>query len=214
MLRDLVVVAAHGFEHIESCLDSLGDRYDVLVVDTGSDLPIVLADRDHTQLHRMPYQTYITGAILWAYENVEARNYLFIQDSMRALTHDYVEPFRERQPERGCVAWATFTDGMLETPRSGEEFGQYFYPIETYPPYAIFGSIFYANRTSLDELAQRHLMPLVPRNKMHCMATERLWSWAFHTAGMTVDSIRGQWDHPRMMSGDFPPFSKTWSDRQ
>jgi hypothetical protein len=207
-MSDLVVIAAHGNEHIGPCLASLGDRYPILVVDTASPEPIVVPEG--VQLHRMRYSTYQTGAYLWAYEEVEADNYLFLQDSLRALQPDYVEPFRAGQPERGCAAWAIyFSKSTINL-----DFGQHWYSPPCNPTFGIFGSIFYTNRSSLDELAARQLLPPVPRRKIHDMQNEWMWSWAFHEAGMEVRTIGGEWNHEYMMAGKFPIFSKQWANRQ
>jgi hypothetical protein len=216
MLDDLVVIAMHGDEHIDKCLDSIGNKYPVLIVDThssASDVKRVQLKNNtlfNVKYHYMPYKCYMTGALMYAYENYPAKNYFLMQDSMEAMQTNFLDPFKAIQPDRGAVAWCTFDDGFDNDQQKA--WAQYYYSGE-YPVNGIFGSVIYVKKSSLDELADRQLLPPVARNKNQDQGNERLWAWAFKEAGMEVTSVGGKWDVGKMQSGEFPVFKKQWVGR-
>ncbi len=188
--RDIVVVAAFDNTYIDSCLESLGDRYQVVVMDTSSG-------------------GHPSGAYVRAYREHPADNYLFIQDSMRAITDDVMAPFREKMPELGAVAWGHF--GLFFDTQEQAEWvdSQYSCPM---PEYGIFGPVFYTNRASMELLDSKGLFPKTPENKLQAQGTERAWAFAFKQADLPVESL-GFWDKGRMERGEHQPFSKVWGGR-
>jgi hypothetical protein len=209
MLQNLVVIAANGTNYIHRCLDSLGDKYPILVVDTFSDEPIQI-DRPNVEVCRMPFKGYGSGAYLWAYWHYEAENYLFLQDTLVAKEPDYLKYFIENQPERGACAWALFSMSVDDDAQS--QFIRYCYT--TMPEFGLFGPIFYISRASLDELRDKKLLPPTPMKKEHDMACERMWAMAFAQAGMELKSAAGIYDAGRMSEGQFPIFQKDFPNRQ
>ena len=196
-MSDLVVVSAHGTDYIDRCLESLGDQYPVRVVFTEGG--------------------YQMTAVLSAYEESDADTFLFVQDSMTALQPDYLEPFRDKMPDSGCVAWTLFEEkfgGGREWQDKVRERGRPQYDLEYYPDGGIFGPVFYTNRASLDEIVEKGLLPPTPTNKEQDQLNERFWLWAFYQAGMTVRALCGGWDPVGMGRGLYPPFSKTFANRQ
>lgn len=214
MIENLVVVASHGNKHLSACLQSLGSKYVVLPIDTCSDNP-------DKSLVRLPFKGFTTGAYLWAYWHYPAKNYFFMQDSMEALEEDYLKPFQELQPERGAVAWATFEEGFDS--EGQKQWADYIHNSDQgsitretqyeYPHQGIFGPVFYINRSSLDELRDRCLLPPTPTTKLQAQGCERLWGWSLHKAGMELNAVGGRWDAGKMQSGEFGTFKKSFGDR-
>jgi hypothetical protein len=206
---NLVVVAAHGQEFLDECLDSLGDENRILVVDTHSSNKLTVPDRANIELMRMPFAGYTTGAYLWAYWNRPAVNYLFIQDSMRAKDKGYLRPFIDNLPERGVAAWAYFNFGFDDDGQ--RDYAHFIYSEDAEK--GIFAPVFYISKTALDELSLKELLPPVPTNKNQAMASERLWPMAFKAADMPVEFVSGEWSAPKMESGEFDIFTKIFAGR-
>lgn len=187
----LIVVAAYDKRFIDDCLKSLGDKYPVKVMDTSAG-------------------GHPTGAYLRAYKEFKANHYLFIQDSMRALVPDVVEPFHKLLPSRGAVAWCYFKQGF-DTAQQ-EDWAKQFYK-GPYPGIGIFGPVFYISRKSLQELEKKGLLPPIPKNKAEAQTTERMWSWSLYEAGMRLSAVGGLWDNTKMADGSYPVFQKTFAGR-
>lgn len=192
-MDELIVVAKHGPDWIGQCLASLNGT-PVLVVDTGPDGP---APGQHP-----------TGAYLWAYQNVKANRYLFIQDSMTAVDPDPCPWFRQQMPlNGGAVAWGRFPmawDGVAQQ----EWVRSQYRGVE--PDAGIFGPVFYTTRRSLDLLKNLKLLPKAPSNRLEAQGTERAWAFAFHAAGLPVTGPA--WNSGAMRDG-FGPFRKVWANR-
>ncbi len=190
--KTAIVVAAYDRQYIDDCLKSLGEKYPVIVMDTsGGGHP--------------------TGAYIRFYRDYpEYDNFLFIQDSMRALVPDVVEPFAKLMPKRGAVAWCYFKQGFDTAAQ--EDWAKSFYK-GPYPGIGIFGPIFYTNRATLQELEKRNLLPPIPKNKAEAQTTERMWSWSLFEAGMKLSAVGGLWDNTRMAEGSYPVFKKIWGGR-
>jgi hypothetical protein len=197
---ELVVIAAHGPEYSFLCRRSLAPSVAVTIIDTGSgtvvDADVVLDDGCHP-----------TGAYLWAYEHLVADAYLFIQDSMTAVTPNPLPWFREQMPDLGTVAWGRFPM-QWDNPEQRARV-EAAYP-GVHPPHGILGPIFYVNRKSLDVLAEKGLLPAVPTNRMEAQGTERAWAYAFAAAGLPVAGP--EWN-PGEMAVGFGPFKKVWAGR-
>lgn len=193
-MDDLIVVAKHGNDWIGQCLASLGGA-PVLVVDTGPAGPV-------------PGQ-HPTGAYLWAYRNVKANRYLFIQDSMTALDPEPVGWFRDQMPHAGgAVAWGRFP--LQWDSGEQENWVRSQYGWNRYDA-GIFGPVFYTTRHSLDVLKVKKLLPKAPSNRIEAQGTERAWALAFASAGLQVAGPT--WDHDQMQRG-FGPFKKVWANRR
>lgn len=191
MLQNLIVIAKHGDQYIDGCLESLGAKYPIQVIDT--------KDGGHP-----------TGAYLKAYREYPAKNYLFIQDSMQALQADYLEPFIEKMPEHGAVAWGLFP--MAFDSREQVDWVESHYD-GVAPEFGIFGPIFYTSRDSLKTLEDRGLLPPIPKDKLQAQGTERMWAWAFQNAELPVESVGGIWSPDAMSNGAYPPFRKIFGGR-
>lgn len=190
MLEDLVVVAKYNNDHIEECLRSLGNTYQVKVIDTSGG-------------------GYSSGAYIRAFYDYPAKNYFFMQDSMTALQPDYLEPFKQKMPALGCVAWGTFGFGYDDSRQRAWVESQY---SGSQPEYGIFGPVFFTNYQSLNLLAKKGLLPLIPDNKLEAQGTERAWAWAFKQAGLPIETIR-YWDKGSMQHGTYPIFRKVFAGR-
>lgn len=198
---ELIVVAAHGPLWIDQCRESLGDA-PVLVVDTGSD-EVPHADACIHGGHP-------TGAYRWAYEHRKADRYLFIQDSMTCVVDDPLPWFRDQWSESGAaVAWQRFSMqwDSDEQRRAVEER----YP-GVNPTHGVFGPVFYVDRASLDLLAARDLMPMVPQDRIQAQGSERAWAFAFAAAGLPV--VGPDWEPHALVAGDsVGPFRKVFANR-
>lgn len=187
---NLVVVAAYDKQYIDGCLESLGDKYPVVVMDTsGGGHP--------------------TGAYIRAFKEHPAKNYFFMQDSMKAKQPDFLEPFIERLPGNDAVAWAIFKQSFDTATQ--EDWAKQFYKGE-YPGIGIFGPIFYTSRDTLKKLEKLNLLPPIPTNKAEAQSTERMWSWSLFEAGMKLAMI-DWWDDTKLRDGSFPIFTKTFGGR-
>lgn len=191
--EDLVVVAAHGTDHIDKCLKSLGKKYPIKVVNSDD------------------AEGYTTGKYLHAYRNFPAKNFFFMQDSMEALQKDFLEPFKREIPDRGAVAWALFP--MMWDSLSQMESGYKLYS-SPMPSHGIFGPIFYISRKSLEELEKKNLLPPVPKDKTEAQASERYWAWALQEAEMPIVGPEWRFDTKSMESGEYGIFKKLWKDRK
>lgn len=191
MLQNLVVIAAYDKQFIEGCLESLGSKYKVVVMDT--------SQGGHP-----------TGAYIRAFRQYPAKNYLFMQDSMLAKQFDYLQPFIDKKPHKGAAAWCLFH--MSFDTAQQEEWAWSLYA-EDPPEYGIFGPIFYMSRKDLLDLENRGLLPPIPTNKLEAQTTERMWAWALKNAGMELTSVCGMWDHDAIARGDYPVFKKVFAGR-
>jgi hypothetical protein len=190
-VNELVVVAAHGPDFVQQCVDSL----------TGVEHIVVDTDEVHPGGHP-------TGAYRWVYEHVHADRYLFIQDCMTALVPDPCAWFRDQLPaEGGAVAWGKFPIAF-DTP-SQQQWVQDQYPGQTVD-FGMLGPIFYTPRSSLDVLAEKGLLPAVPNGRMQAQGTERAWVYAYAAAGLPVAGP--MWSQPAMQAG-FGGWRKVWAAR-
>lgn len=194
MASRLIVVAAHGPGWREQCVTSLGEL-EHLVVDTG---PEGQAPGGHP-----------TGAYLWAYRNVPADTYLFVQDSMTALADPWPW-FLEQMPEDGAVAWAQFP--MQWDGGDQKAWVEQAYPGVPEPAHGVFGPVFACRRTTLDLLALLELLPPVPTSRIEAQGTERAWAYAFAAAGIPVAGPL--WNADQMSAPEgFGPFRKVFANR-
>lgn len=198
-MRELIVVAAHGPDFAGQCVASLPSAAARLVVDTGSnqvpDADVVLPGGHPTAAYR------------WAYENVPADHYLFIQDSMTAIVDDPTTWFRDQLPEPGAAAWGLFAMAFDTPGQRAWVQDQYPGPV---PTVGIMGPIFYTSRASLAVLDRAGLMPAIPADRIQAQGTERAWAFAYARAGLPV--VGPMWDHGAMQAG-FGPFRKVWAGR-
>lgn len=185
MLEDIVVIARHGDDYIDKCIESLNAPY--IVIDTKDNHP--------------------TGAYLEAYRTVPADNYLFIQDSM-ICDGDPLESFRPRLTGLGAVAWMSFPyvyDNETQMDWVEKKYTEQ-------PGFGIFGPIFYTSRQTLAFLELQNLLPDLPTNKLEAQGTERAWACAFFMAGLPMDFLY-DWNPGKAADGSYPPFKKTFAGR-
>jgi len=221
MIDTLVVVATHGSMLIERHLRKMTTMYThpVLVVETGPSTPAVrkLVDATDNALYlNTPYSGYDTGAYLWAFWNVAAKNYLFMQDSCFPREGDYVEQFARAMPgSMGVVGWSSFDINIWDSPEQREATAWMYGDPMKWPPKGIFGPIFYTNDASLKYMASLNLLPMPPVHKQQQQAMERAWAILFHRAGIRANFLVNE-DSPRgfdMMRGAYPALQKTFEMR-
>lgn len=147
-----------------------------------------------------------TRAFIEAYRaNRDYTSYLFIQDSMRGIMPDIVEPFRHKGL---VVAWVKF--GFNFDDPAQEAWVRDWYPAAPTPSEGIFGPTFYATRDAMERAEP--FFPRTPRSKHEAQGTERAWAFAFQEAGIQVTKMY-EFSPNLMQSGQYPPFSKTFADR-
>lgn len=221
MLDKLIVIASHqGTELLRHSLPKMG-KWPVLVVETGTP---TLATEQLCKLFPnvgylcTPYSGYDTGAYLWAYWNVPANAYLFMQDSCCPREPDFMEQFAARMPDFqvGAVGWSSFNIDVWDTDaqRAATEW-MYGSHVE-WPYRGIFGPIFYTTRRTLDEMQRKRCLPMPPVHKQQQQAMERAWAILFHRIGVSVNFLVEE-DMPRgydMQDGKYPALQKTFLVRQ
>jgi hypothetical protein len=214
----VVVVAARDPALLRQSLPKMR-KWPVLVVDTGAMIPEVEAvcdEFDNTAYLLTPYKGYDTGAYLWAYWTVRARNYLFMQDSCCPREDDFVEQFARAMPaQHGAVGWSSFDINVWDSDAQCTATQWMYGRRETWPAKGIFGPIFYTNRKSLMRMGVAGLLPMPPVHKEQQQAMERAWAILFHRAGMRVNFLVDE-DMPRgyaMERGEYPALTKTFRMR-
>jgi len=162
-----------------------------------------------------PFAGYDTGAYLWAYFNVRAEHYMFMQDSCTPKDRNFTDYFHAamRAP-LGVVAWNTFDISIWDSP---EQKGtvEYMYGPGPWPVRGIFGPIFYTSALALDRLAERRLLPPYPMHKVMAQGMERAWSLAFYRAGVRLTTLTESYEPDRvgMARGDYPFLVKSFGGR-
>lgn len=200
-MNELIVVAAHGPDHIAECVASLPD-VPRLVVDTGS--------RAVPNADVMIDGGYPQAAYLWAYEQYAAFDrFLFIQDSMVCTDPDPLHWFRQQLPKGGVVAWQRFP--MQWDTQEQVDWVQAQYP-GVNPSHGIFGPVFYCDRSVLDLVVAKRLVPARATVRWQAQATERAWAYAFAAAGIPVAGPEWQ-PHDLVAGTPVGPFRKTFASR-
>jgi hypothetical protein len=194
-METMIVVAAHGEQYAQQCVDSIPYR-------RGQNVVVIATDEFGPVPGKHP-----TGAYLWAYEHFHVDRYLFIHDSMTCLTDDPLHSFVEQWPGQGAVAWGRF--GMCWDSAEQQQ-----RVVDQYPgvgaSHGIAGPVFYTDRASLDLLATRGLLPAVPNDRLQAQGTERAWAYAYAAAGLPVAGP--EWNHYQMQVG-WGGWRKTWAGR-
>lgn len=182
----LVVVAAYDETHRDNWASFNGG--DVAVMDTSAG-------------------GHPTGAFIEAFRSQpNYGSYLFVQDSMRCTSRDCVKPFVGLGP---VVAWCVFP--LFFDSEKQARYVRQQYPGVQEPDEGIFGPVFYATRDAM-QAAEPHF-PALPGTKLEAQGTERAWAFAFAAAGVTVNALY-EFSIPRMEDGSYPPFAKTFANRQ
>ena len=212
----LVVIATHGGADLLAESLPKTQPYPVVVVETGIVTPAVLDEVDKwdnvAYLHT-PYAGYDTGAYLWAFWHVRAKNYLFMQDSCSPREKDYVARFANAMPGgMGAGGWSSFTMTCWDSDAQRLSTAWMYGLPQSWPPKGIFGPIFYTNRKTLVHMRDNGLLPMPPVQKEQQQAMERAWAILFHRAGVRVNFLVDE-DMPRgydMEAGRYPALNKTF----
>ncbi len=222
----MIVIATHnGKDHLPGLFDALetygtGGRK-VLLLDTGTtckgslDLIQELSGRKWSfelESGRTPYQAYDSGAYVHAYRNWEAGSYLFMQDSIRPKSPDWVTAFECRLTYGvGCVPWLIFP--MQWNCQEQVDFVMEKCEVGDWPPHGIFGPIFLATRSALAELDARGLLEVLPGSKTEQMAMERFWPTAFIKAGIAVRPVEAAFEERSLRQDAYRHMTKRFALR-
>lgn len=215
----VVVVATHGgTDLLRRSLPEM-TKWPVVVVDTGAKVPAVwelCAEFDNVAHLTTPYKGYDTGAYLWAYWNVRAKNYLFMQDSCSPREANFVEQFAAKMPgEMGVVGWSSFTMECWDSDAQKNAIEWMYGDRGKWPEKGIFGPIFYTNRKTLVHMDVNGLLPMPPVHKQQQQAMERAWAILFHRAGVRMNFLVDE-EMPRghlMDRGGYPALNKVFRIR-
>jgi hypothetical protein len=216
--RLLVVATNNGDDRVRQIVAATDTP--ILVVDTNLERgprPDDILDKPHVVgWLQTPYGGYDTGAYLWAYFNVEAAEYMFMQDSCLPRSRDFVDTFHDYMPgPMGVVAWNLFSLTIWDSPeqRTAVDFtmGQG----APWPDKGIFGPIFYTSRLALDRLARKRLLPPYALHKQGAQGMERAWAIGFHRVGIPVRGLTDthEPDRAAMAAGRLPLLTKSFGGR-
>jgi hypothetical protein len=220
MIETLIVIATHGgADLLRQSLPRM-TGWPVLVVETGVQTAAVMdevAKYENVAYLHTPYRGYDTGAYLWAYWHVEAKNYLFLQDSVCPTQDTFVDQFYAALGKNttGVVGWSSFSMRIWDSQEQAMATEWMYGEHTEWPPKGIFGPIFFATRTALDTLRDKGLLPMPPVHKEQQQAMERVWAILFHRAGVRIDFLVHE-DAPRaaeMESGQYPALRKVFKVR-
>lgn len=215
----VVVIATNGGADLLAQSLPKTQPWPVVVVETGALTPAVMDECDkwdNVAYLNTPYRGYDTGAYLWAYWNVRAKNYLFMQDSCCPREKDFVEQFARAMPgEMGAVGWSSFTMECWDSDAQKNATAWMYGERAKWPPKGIFGPIFYTNHKTLLHLSLHGLLPMPPVHKQQQQAMERAWAILFHRAGVRVNFLVDE-EMPRgyaMEGGAYPALNKVFRMR-
>jgi hypothetical protein len=222
----MIVVATHnGSAHLPELMEALS-RFgtggnDVLVLDTGSTCPesISLLTEIASKpwpfkltVGKTPYKAYDTGAYIHAFRNYDAHAYLFMQDSVRPKCSGWFEAFEQRATFGvGCVPWLIFpmqwnsqyqVDWLIEKCNTND-----------WPPYGVFGPIFYAPRLALERLDELGYLDILPTCKEEQMAMERVWPTIFNLAGFGIRPVEPRFHESLLTNDDYTHLAKRFALR-
>jgi hypothetical protein len=186
---ELIVVAAHGNDWFQQCVDSLGS----------ADSNVTWSDGG-----------YSTGSYLRAYlTHLAVDRFLFIQDSMTCVVDDPLAWFRDQWTEGAVVAWQRFN--MQWDDPAQQKAVEDRYPGVS-PTHGIFGPVFYVERKTLQILDDKGLLPAVPTTRLEAQGAERAWAYAFESAGIAV--LGPEWSAKELVAGEpVGPFRKVFAGR-
>lgn len=221
----IVVATNNGISYLPACLDALAEHETsgrkVLVVDTGTTCEDSLAflnsilDRSWPfalEVARSPYRGYDSGAYIYAYCNYSSADYFFMQDSVRPKRKGWLKEFEDRATYRvGCVPWLTFQmqwDCQEQVDWVRQTFGT-----DQWPPFGIFGPIFYATREALQSLDDRGYLESIPTTKLEQQAMERGWPTAFILSGYAVRPVEALFDERKLRSDAYADLTKQFAVR-
>lgn len=215
----LIVIATHcGADMLAESLPKT-QPWPVVVVETGALSPSVMDECDkwsNVAYLNTPYRGYDTGAYLWAFWNIRARNYLFMQDSCFPREKDFVEQFAKAMPgDMGVVGWSSFDINVWDSADQSVATQWMYGRRDKWPKKGIFGPIFYTNYKTLFHMRIHGLLPMPPVHKEQQQAMERAWAILFHRAGVRANFLVDE-DMPRgydMEAGRYPALNKTFRIR-
>ena len=135
-----------------------------------------------------------------------------MQDSVLAKHPEWIQEFQSRATYNvGCVPWLVFpiqwdNQEQIDWIRSK-------YHTDQWPPFGIFGPIFYATREALESLDSKGFLDIVPSNKIEQQAMERGWSTAFILSGWSVRPIETIFEERLLFQDRYTHLTKRFAIR-
>ncbi len=221
----IVIATNNGKEYLSKLLDSLvefgTDGYPILVCDTGTtnqdslsflaEIPVKYSSLD-VKVERTPYSGYDTGAYIWVFRNHRAKGYFFLQDSVTVKEVGWTKHFTEKASHGvGCVPWLTFA--MQWQSQEQIDFVRSAFASNQWPPFGIFGPIFYATHEALTALERKGFLNTIPGSKTEQTAMERGWPTAFTHSGFAVRPVECNFEEEKLRANEYRALNKTFALR-
>lgn len=222
----MIVVATHnGKSYLPTLLSGLKEfgtgEHSVLVLDTGSTCSESLTLLTEIQQQQWPfnlevsstpYQGYDSGAYVHAHRNWPSATYLFLQDSIEVKKPTWLCAFESRLTYGvGCVPWLTFP--MQWNDQEQVDWVREKFKTDIWPPFGIFGPMFYARREALEDLDEAGYLDIIPTCKREQMGMERGWPTAFIRTGWGVRPIETVFDERRLKRDQYEHIKKQFAVR-
>ena len=160
-----------------------------------------------------PYAGRDTGAIVWAYRNFPADEYMFLHDTLIVKEVGWLDKFREVMPELGVVAWKYF-DYEWYNDQATADFVMNAIGYNDNHKIGIFGPIMYTNRKTLDLFESKKLLEAIPTCKAEMQAMELGWVAICYAAKVPLLALYKHNHDPIIDKHDnYPLFTKFFARR-
>jgi hypothetical protein len=198
----MIVIATHdNIDILNTLLNSLKNvdlkNHEVSIIDTNSqsqnfiDYFSNLKNILPYNFYRLDYTCYDSGAYMWAYQNLKADSWIFLQDSIEIINPDWIQEIDNLLKEYEVVAGFDFPYSYdphpLQKPwvESNIEF-------INYPESGIFGPMFSVRNSTMDKIPKHWFK--WPTEKLMQQGMERRWSLMFHSINATKTYLEGYGD--------------------
>jgi hypothetical protein len=218
----IVISTNNGMKWIDQILQSLvefGPPEPILIVDTRSEPAYyaylqTLVDKYPLDLTvtQTPYAGRDIGAIVWAFRNFPADDYIFLHDSMIVKESNWLEVFRAQMPDDklGVVAWQLFNYPSYNC-RATSDWVQEKLGCNDFKGFGIIGPTFYTTYKTYQILEAKNQLNAIPTNKDQQVAMELGWAAICHNAEIPLIGLyqhKLDLDWQKHLNGEYPLFKK------
>jgi hypothetical protein len=197
----MIVIATHdNLKYLNMTISNMEkinlNGHQVLIINTNSKNPEFIEKFEKLKnnyvnfiFKNLNYTCWDSGAYMYAFQNYQSDNYIFLQDSIDILDENYVVYYDELLKDHDVVAHCEFP---YNYPTFFDEFEKKYVPykefegfvengiiFKSHPEKAIFGPIFAAKKEILNKIPNQLLIH--PTNKMQACCYETRWSLIFHS---------------------------------
>ena len=184
----IVVATNNGFIYLKELLDSFKDidlcNEKIFIIDTISN------DINHLnflkqinnlypnldiEITTTPHRKFDTGAYIYAYQNINSDNYIFLHDSVTIKNKNFIKVVKEQLNENNVVSFSCFNFMGY----GGNEWKDFFKNNTNEEKYEIgfFGPMFACKKSVLDKINFENL--ILPTNKNQQACFEGIWPTLF-----------------------------------